>query len=80
MLKIGTISWRGKCAKHPMYNPADGEAAIIGGCKRCQQLLEIRDSHRRTLELMKAFGPTREGRDRDPVPMIRLEDRQTKLF
>ena len=77
MLKIGTIRWKGKCAKHPMYDPIDGEAAIVGGCKRCMQLLEIQEAHRHTMSLIKAFGPTREGR---PEPVATFEDRQISLF
>ena len=60
-----------------MYDPEGGEGAIVGGCKRCMQLLDIRESHRRTLDLIKAFGPTREGK---PVRALVLEDRQMSLF
>ena len=36
MLKIGTVRWRGKCPRHPRFDPyMDGRAAIRGGCEKC---------------------------------------------
>ena len=58
MLRIGSIRWKGKCAKHPLYNPAEaGEAAIKGGCQRCQSLLDLYKHHARLVQMMRAFGP-----------------------
>jgi hypothetical protein len=58
MLKIGTVKWRGKCSRHPMFDPeADGVGAIKGGCSRCQDLQAILESHNRTLALMRTFAP-----------------------
>ncbi|HLJ49479.1 MAG TPA: hypothetical protein VKU01_25875 [Bryobacteraceae bacterium] len=59
MLKIGTVKWRGKCPRHPMFDPeVDGPGAIRGGCTRCQDLQAIFDNHQRTLRLMRTFAPT----------------------
>ena len=60
MLKIGTRRWKGRCARHPQYDPHDGEGGIRGACKRCYALLEIYEQHRRLMELMRTFGPMRE--------------------
>jgi len=60
MLKLGTLRWKGKCARHPSYDPVDGEAAIRGACEKCYLLLDIYVQHRRLLELMRTFGPPRE--------------------
>jgi hypothetical protein len=61
MLKIGTVKWRGKCPKHPDYNPMlDGVEAIQRNCPRCLQLAEIFDLHQRTLRLMRTFQPVPE--------------------
>jgi len=46
MLKI-TFSLRtkmrikGKCSRHPGYNPESGQGAIRGGCATCQALYEV---------------------------------------
>jgi hypothetical protein len=57
MLKIGTVKWRGRCARHPRFDPeVDGLGAIRGGCSRCQDLQAIFESHQRTLGLMRTFA------------------------
>ena len=77
MLKIGTLRWKGRCGRHPMYDPADGEGAIRGGCNRCQALLEIYRQHQRLIEMMLAFGPARE---RPARPAHVLDEFQPSLF
>lgn len=74
MLKLGTLRWKGKCKRHPAYDPADGEAAIRGGCARCYALLDIYVQHRRLLELIRAFGPMRERPRKSPdeLPQMSL--------
>ena len=58
MLKIGIIKWRGKCSKHPGFDPyLDGRGAIRGGCTRCEALVEIQECHQRMLLLMRQFAP-----------------------
>ncbi|MCU1330453.1 MAG: hypothetical protein JWN34_5823 [Bryobacterales bacterium] len=58
MLKIGIVKWRGKCSKHPGYDPyLDGPGAIRGGCTRCEALTEIQACHQRMLALMRQFAP-----------------------
>jgi hypothetical protein len=79
MLKIGTVKWRGKCSRHPMFDPqADGPGAIRGGCSRCQDLQTIFDSHQRTLRLMRTFAPSPPAERRKPTGPGR--DRQQDLF
>jgi hypothetical protein len=79
MLKIGTVKWKGKCARHPMYDPeSDGPGAIKGGCVRCQDLYTIHESHRHTLTLMRAFGAAVERRKQPPADPN--ADRQQSLF
>jgi len=59
MLKIGVIRWRGKCSRHPQFDPfADGPGAVKGGCEKCAALVEIHNSHQRMLSLMRGFAPT----------------------
>jgi hypothetical protein len=60
MLKIGSVRWKGRCAKHPRYDPdADGLGGIRGGCRRCEMLLEIHGHHSKMVRLIREFG-TRE--------------------
>ncbi len=74
MLKIGTVRWRGKCPKHPMFDPeADGPGAIKGGCPRCQDLQTIFDSHQRTVRLMRTFGTPSDPRRRQSDPAANLQ-------
>jgi hypothetical protein len=60
MLKLGTLKWKGRCKRHPRYDPVDGEGAIRGGCEQCQALLDIYMQHRRLLDMIRAFGPMRD--------------------
>jgi len=61
MVKIGSVRWHGKCAKHPRYDPeTDGLAGIRGGCKRCELLLEIWTQHATLVRMMREFGTPRE--------------------
>ncbi|MGD0620519.1 MAG: hypothetical protein ABSB67_23035 [Bryobacteraceae bacterium] len=61
MLKLGTLRWKGRCSRHPRYDPAtDGEGGVRGGCPRCLRLLEIHEQHAKLVELMRGFGPMRE--------------------
>ncbi|MDP9170846.1 MAG: hypothetical protein M3N54_09545 [Acidobacteriota bacterium] len=72
MLKIGSVRWRGKCSRHPAFDPGDaGRDAIRGGCPRCGQLAEIQECHARMLSLMRGFAPPRSVRKRadDPAGM-----------
>jgi hypothetical protein len=79
MLRIGTLRWKGRCARHPKYDPVgDGEGGIRGGCVRCMSLLEIHQQHRRLMSMMRDFGPVRARTNRsnaDGAPR-----RQPSLF
>ena len=78
MLKLGTLRWKGRCSRHPRYDPAvDGEGGVRGGCPRCLGLLEIHQQHERLVAMMRGFGPTRE---RPVKPQNALEGRQRGLF
>lgn len=58
MLKIGSVKWRGKCSRHPYYDPAsEGLGAIRGNCARCADLLQIYELHQKALNLMRTFQP-----------------------
>ena len=76
MLKIGTLKWKGRCKRHPKYDPVEGEGAVRGACAQCLALLEIYRHHRRLMEMMRAFGPVRERRS----GKTRGADRQRSLF
>ena len=58
MLKIGLVKWRGKCSRHPMFDPFEGgRGGVKGGCPRCTALVEICEMHQKMLSLMKTFSP-----------------------
>jgi hypothetical protein len=78
MLKLGTLRWKGRCKRHPRYNPVDGEGAVQGACQNCLRLLEIHLHHKKLIEMMRAFGPVRLRKKQKPLP--RIEDRQVSLF
>lgn len=57
MVKIGVVRWKGRCSKHPAYNPGlDGLGGIRGGCRRCEMLLEIYNHHVALVRLLREFG------------------------
>ena len=63
MLKIGSVRWRGKCSRHPAFDPhREGREAIKAGCERCAALAEIHACHERMLALMRGFAPARSGK------------------
>jgi hypothetical protein len=78
MVKIGSVKWQGRCAKHPRYDPeVDGAGGIRGGCVRCDQLLEIWTHHSKLVRLIREFGTRDHARpkiDRD------LAERQMSLL
>jgi hypothetical protein len=79
MLKIGTVKWRGKCSKHPGYDPADGGiGAIKGNCEKCNQLAEIYDHHQKILRLMRGFQSIQEKRKTEVL--ADFNDLQQSLF
>lgn len=60
MVRIGSVRWKGRCSRHPRYDPeTDGLGGIRGGCRRCEMLLEIWSSHATLVRLIREFG-TRE--------------------
>jgi hypothetical protein len=69
MLKIGSVRWKGRCSKHPRYNPEiDGMGGIRGGCRRCEILLEIYTHHASLVRLLREFGSRAETPvNRDPT-------------
>jgi hypothetical protein len=81
MLKLGTIRFKGRCSRHPRFNPEHGEGAIRGGCPRCQKLYDIHIAHTRLVELIRLAKndpdePTRNIRKAERP----ADDRQALLF
>ena len=60
MLKIGTLRWKGRCSRHPQFDPSDGPSGVNNECARCEMLLDIYVQHRRLLQMMRDFGSMRE--------------------
>ena len=63
MLKIGSVRWRGKCARHPRFDPyLDGRDAIRGNCEKCNALADIHELHGQMVALMRTFAPSQKPR------------------
>jgi hypothetical protein len=79
MLKIGSVRWRGKCSKHPGFDPVvDGPGAVKGNCQRCNDLVVIYDLYQKALRLMRTFRPAEE--KKSPPKVEGADDRQMNLF
>jgi hypothetical protein len=82
MVKLGTVRFKGRCGRHPGFDPRDGLGGIRGGCRRCQLLLEIHESHAHLVELIRKakndVEPVLERRG--AVAVIVADERQTTLF
>lgn len=77
MLKIGSVKWRGRCPRHPKFDPyLDGRAAIRNGCEKCIALCDIYSHHVQMLALMRGFTPPQVPKRRPPNPA----DLQASLF
>jgi hypothetical protein len=77
MLKIGVVRWRGKCSRHPAFDPySDGPSGMKGNCPKCLALAEINDCHQRMLALMRGFVPHVAKKK----PADDFEERQASLF
>jgi hypothetical protein len=77
MLKIGVVRWRGKCSRHPTFDPyADGFGAIRGACPKCTALFEIHEHHQKMMALMRNFVPPAEKKKAEDA----ADDRQIGLF
>jgi len=77
MLKIGVVRWRGKCSRHPAFDPySDGVGAVRGGCSKCLALVEIHDYHRKMMTLMRGFAPPIVKKKQQDA----FEERQESLF
>jgi hypothetical protein len=76
MLKIGSVKWRGKCSRHPTFDPlTDGRGGVKGGCPKCDTLVDIHECHQRMLRLMRGFAPQQSPKKTGPT-----EDLQESLF
>jgi hypothetical protein len=79
MLKIGSVRWKGRCARHRTYNPAiDGLGGIRGGCRRCELLLDIYTQHTKLVALMREFGTRDDAKPERTQP--EQHDRQMSLL
>ena len=77
MLKIGSIRWRGKCPRHPAFDPyTDGREAIRNGCEKCTGLADIYNHHVQMLALMRGFAPPQKPK----VKRAKAGPQQENLF
>ena len=68
VLKIANVRWKGRCSKHPKYDPRlDGEGGVRGGCQRCYALLAIFRQHHDLMRAVREFGTTAERKRAETV-------------
>jgi hypothetical protein len=46
---------KGKCPKHPRFNPEMGEGAIRGGCPDCSALYQVVEARDRATRALREF-------------------------
>jgi hypothetical protein len=79
-LKIRSRKFDARCARHKRYNPAiDGPGGIVGGCQRCQLLLEIWETSIRLNQLIRKFDNRHDDLER-PKPIAGPDPRQLSLI
>jgi hypothetical protein len=77
MLRIGNVRWRGKCPRHPRFDPyIDGRAGITGACEKCTALADIYNHHVQMLALMRGFAPAQRAKRK----VDRIAELQSNLF
>ena len=75
--------WKGKCPKHPRYDPVrGGEGAIKGSCPTCTLLFRVYEAHRMTEQIARSFEEI--ARVGETIPMIRkaagiVDDEQRRI-
>jgi len=77
MVNLGTVRFKGRCLRHPGFDPQEGPGGIRGGCKRCELLLEIYQTHARLVELMVRAKNETPGK---AVAAAAGDERQIALF
>jgi hypothetical protein len=81
MIKIRTVSFRGRCARHPDYNPTHESQTPVDRCASCDLLFKISQAHRDLVSLIQSFGPRRRGFDRPRRTQVAsLDENQLDLF
>ena len=80
MLTLGTVRFKGRCKRHPRFDPEDGIGAVKGGCKRCDLLVDIYQAHLRLTELIRQAKNEEGLAPQKKAAAARAEDRQIALF
>ena len=81
MIKIRTVSFRGRCARHPDYNPTHESQTPVDRCASCDLLFKISQAHRDLVSLIQSFGSRRRGFDRPRGRQgTSLDENQLDLF
>jgi hypothetical protein len=80
MLKLGTVRFKGRCKRHPGFDPEGGAGAVKGGCKRCDLLVDIYQAHLRLTELIRQAKNEEGLAPQKKAAAAPVEDRQIALF
>jgi hypothetical protein len=62
---------KGKCSKHPRFNPESGPGAIRGGCRECLALYQVVAARDQAAAALRQFEEVAEPYRVFPKPRIR---------
>jgi hypothetical protein len=62
---------KGKCQKHPRFNPEIGQGAIPGGCRQCLALYQVVAARDQAAAALRQFEEVAEPYRVVPKPSIR---------
>jgi hypothetical protein len=64
------IKLKGKCPKHPRFNPEIGQGAIRGGCRECLALYQVVAGRDQAATALRQFEEIAERYECSPRPRI----------
>jgi hypothetical protein len=62
---------KGKCSKHPRFNPELGQGAVRGGCRECLALYQVVAARDRAAAALRQFEEVAAQYKVFPKPRIR---------
>jgi hypothetical protein len=73
---------KGRCSKHPRYNPEQGEGVIRGGCPHCLALYQViaaRDRANAALKMLEELATPYQVSKKTPTSLERFANEGVRL-
>jgi hypothetical protein len=64
------LKLKGKCSKHPRFNPEIGQGAIRGGCRECLALYQVVAARDQVVAALRQFEELAEPYKRFPKQRV----------